>query len=657
MADVWDQFPDASDPWADFPDIEQPPQTAFQRAASGAPVTQRPNRGSPVDVIEAQPGGYNFGASLKENLVRDPETKIRLAAESLFPGDTSARERFGFVNGRLAYATDDGGLQYVSNRPTELGAALVANVPEIAGGIVGSLSSSPFVGGVAGVTGARGLKDAAAGLLFDEPQTIAGNLKDVGVTAGVEAATGGTAKLLLGGANRGRVLDLTPDNLSAAQAKRGAIRQATGVETDLALASGDPRLLALRNFLKQQPNETGAAINAADDLAESQFDDATRKVLDIVAQPAPADTAGRAGVNAAKESIRVARQAVRNKVQPMYQEAYAALPEVTDPQILGYLKKPYFPQALAAARRLAKLDGVDIPPGSEPSLQVLDYTKQALDDVIEGLETAGKRSEARALRGQKNAFVKLLDESSGDAYKRARAAYQKGIKETVEPLEKGAVGVLAKIPDQRAASAAAKIFRDENVTAGEVARVRQVLEKQDPEAWRGLVRQHVSRELNQARRATQGGGEVNVAGKLHQRIWGDPASRARMNAALGSDASDALKGLMETAETLAQAPARGSNTQPNLAIQSMLEGPSGFWMRALMNPKTTVVQGAAKNAVEKNSDLLWQALTDPAKVRQLKIAVKISDPAKRATLITATILGQSSRAVASQGTEPEPPPQ
>jgi hypothetical protein len=104
--------------------------------------------------------------------------------------------------------------------------------------------------------------------------------------------------------------------------------------------------------------------------------------------------------------------------------------------------------------------------------------------------------------------------------------------------------------------------------------------------------------------------------------------------------------LMETAEVLARAPVRGSNTQPNQAIQEMLNGPAAWWARIILNPKSSAVQAATESAVERNAAQLWEALADPAKVRQLKIAVRIPDSTRRAAYISGVLASQSAAAAA-----------
>lgn len=629
-------------------DLLEDPSTTL--ALAGSVTSEKP---------QPAPGlfGSNFGASFKSALIRDPETARREIANSIFPNDPNGAARVGFVNGRPIFVNDQGKTQYVAGGATNFAANTVANLPEIVMGGIGSLSPAPVVTGPLGAAGARGIKNAVTGLAYDEPQTVAGNLTDIGAEATTNAVFGLAGKGLIGAVNRGRVIDLSPSDIAAAQARRAEIKAATGIDVDLALASGDRRLLAVRNYLAQSPTKVADSIQAADEAAATQFDDATRRVVDSIAQSKPKGELGQQGVSAAQDAIKQARKKVSADAKPLYDAAYASMPRVEDPKILSFLELPYFKQAYAKGQKIAALEGRT--PSDAVSLQGLDYTKQGLDDIIATLEKAGKRKEAAALRNKKNEFVALLDEGSGDAYKAARAAYAKGIKETVDPLEKGWVGILAKIPNTKVATAAARILGDRNAGPEDIRLVRMSLAKSDPEAWNGLLRQYVMNSVSKAKRVTQGGGEVNVPGKLRQELWGDPDTRARLSAAFGGqDGAVAFATLMDSAEALARAPVRGSNTAPNQQIQALLEGPSGWWAKVLLSPKSTAVNTATQKAVDRNSQLLWEALQNPAKARQLRVAVSISDPAKRAAYISGVILGTGSVAAAgpSLGKGTSPPP-
>lgn len=672
------------------------PSRAPPQAQSGQPFTnvdELLTHGAGVQNPQNQatlPGAFDVGTAAKTAFFNDPQTQLRIAARALYPNDPKAVERFRFVGDRIGEMMPDGRVRFVSSRPAEFLGSLVANTPEMVGGAIGSLSASPVGGAALGVAGARGWKQAIAGSLFGEPQTIAGNVADMAVNAGLEAATAGLAKGAIAGANRGRTIDVTPGNLAAAQAKRTAIQQGTGVNVDLALASGDRRLIALRNWLAQQPNETAAAIQSADTQAAGQFGAAVNSVLDKIAAQQPADVLGSKGVNAAQAAIRSAEAARDAAVAPYYEAARKI--SISGDVSESLLKDPVLRKSAAAVERSALYQrdlgvnpsartvtpahqtfnteekwipgrGFETTPkvGNAPRVSVpanprtntvgfWHAVQRNLDDQISTAQRAGNRNQVRILTQARQNLSSRLEAASPE-FAQANQFYAQETSKTVEPLKNSVVGIVADIKDPKLATAAAKLFRDTNVTPQAIASARAAISKQDPKAWNGLVRQFIANEFERAQTVTQAGNEVNAAGKLYQSIWGSPQRRARMDAALGTDASQALRGLMETAETLAEAPIRGSNTQPNQAIQRVLQGPAGWWTRVLLNPKSSMVQAATERAVDQNAARLWEALSDPAKVAQLKIAVKISDRAQRVTYISSVILGQTGKSGAETATQ------
>lgn len=118
---------------------------------------------------------------------------------------------------------------------------------------------------------------------------------------------------------------------------------------------------------------------------------------------------------------------------PLYERAYiAGASPVTDPVILGMLGLPEFQQAVRAGYKLAAVEGVNLPAARDasgkvvrmPNLQVLDYVKRGLDDLLYSGRRTGTigKGMMRALETRKQEFLSRLDTLFPD-YARARAAY------------------------------------------------------------------------------------------------------------------------------------------------------------------------------------------------------------------------------------------
>ncbi len=132
-----------------------------------------------------------------------------------------------------------------------------------------------------------------------------------------------------------------------------------------------------------------------------------------------------AGTDGARAMFDAARGATADQ---LYGKAFAA--GITPARAAKYqgevatlLQNPAIQDALPAARRLAKFDGMDLadPAGS---LQGLHYVKKALDDMLDRAKQTGiGRIEQAKIADTKNALLGLMDRLS-PAYGAARAEFQ-----------------------------------------------------------------------------------------------------------------------------------------------------------------------------------------------------------------------------------------
>jgi hypothetical protein len=119
-----------------------------------------------------------------------------------------------------------------------------------------------------------------------------------------------------------------------------------------------------------------------------------------------------------------------DRARPLYERAYAEGASISDPRIASYMQLPAFQKAYGTARRLAKYDGIDLPPDprklTEFNLQTLDYVKRGLDDVlytnkIPAPGGIGRTERSKIIEAQKG-FMDVLDELA-PTYAQARQAY------------------------------------------------------------------------------------------------------------------------------------------------------------------------------------------------------------------------------------------
>lgn len=678
------------------------------------PYASRHDRPIPADKA-------NFGASLKAGIIADEDTQRREIAKSLFPNDPRGAERVSFFEGEPVYVDDRGQLKRVSPALVSGLAEITANIPEAVGSVVGSFATgNPVSGAAVGGAGGRALKRGVSELVFDEPATPLSVAKEMAGEGAVNLVAGGIGKGIAGFAGRGKIVDFSPANIRNAEQIREYVKQTTGIDLDLAQASGNRNLLALRDYAATYPGRTAEIIQMADEVAAGQLDTATNRFLDTIAKSTPSEIAGKNGVNAAQLIIATTRRNVSQSVDPLYKVAYKAVPVVDrttkqGEKILDFLKLPYFPEAFAAGQRLRALEtgsaakpaqktvetltkktdeGIErasttvqsTPTGAKritsrlsteatpkktadgvltrrdetvhsditnPSLEELDYTKRALDEQIEALKDAGQRQRARALTIKRNEYVAALDALPNMQWQAARKEYGELAKSTIEPLENGIIGVLAKTKDPVVSRAAAKIFSDPNVSPQAINLARTALEKESPEAYAGLVRQYLAHRWDQALKATQGGDVINPAGKFRQSVFGTPSDRERMRAILPAGASSAFEDLMLAMEKLSRTPlgasrVAGSPTFTRTEINESLKGQGAIVFKWLTSPRQAIREAAEDRVKEQSIGAITEALLDPAKRSQLRQVARMEPSTKQAILLTNLIAGQAAADIAPE---------
>lgn len=576
----------------------------------------------------------NFGTALKSAIPEDQQTKLRLLAGAMFPNDPNGIRRVGLAEGRPVFVNDQGQLQFISGPWSRMFANVAASTPETVGAVVGSLAEGqPITGAATGAAGGRALKRAVSGLMFGEPVTPGGVAAEMGTEAALTAAGGLIGKGLASAANKGRVVDFTPSQLKTAEQARTLIKQHTGIDLDLAQASGDRMLLGLRDYAAKYPGKTAEIIQARDEITAGQLDAATNRVLDLVAKARPAELTGKDAISAAQGVIATLKGQRDAAVEPFYT---AARPVVISADVVESLSSD--PLISRAARRIAsdpvyqrKLKGLP-----ENSVGYWQQVKRNLNAGYERSKSAGDRTAASEYADAADIVNKRLAAASPE-YALANEHYARATRDIVTPTEDSLIGVLAQMHPKNAQTAA-RIFNDPGITTGQIAVLKAGMSRTNPDAYRGLVRQWLGQKYNLAMRETQSGDVINPAGKFRQAVIGTPSQKETARAMLPADAADAFDDLMMAAEKLARTPLgasriAGSPTASNQIITEKLKGMALNSLKWMIAPRQSLQSAAEQRAVDEGIDALTAALIDPAKRSELRRIVKMKDSSRQLLLL------------------------
>ncbi len=229
---------------------------------------------------------------------------------------------------------------------------------------------------------------------------------------------------------------LEKDGLSPLQAAMRADELAVGGKPAVMADAGRTSTLRLgRDVINAGPAGTADVV---EQLATRADEAGARITNDLVA------TTGLRGD--AQQVATALMQQRAAAAAPLYERAYTAgARPVDDPIILGMLRLPEFQQAVRAGYKLAAVEGVNIPAVRDtqgrtvrvPTLQVLDYVKRGLDDILYSGKRTGTigRGMLRALETRRQEFLSRLDQLYPD-YAKARAVYA-GDTRMLEAIEMG----------------------------------------------------------------------------------------------------------------------------------------------------------------------------------------------------------------------------
>ena len=588
---------------------------------------------------EAKPTG--FSASFKAGFVRDPQTKMRIFAEELFPNQPNAIDRFGIVDNEVVFIDDSGRLVKASSGGmADLGKS-TSNLPEMAGATIGSLvTGNPATGSVVGDVGGRAVKQAIGSTVFDEPQTAQDNLLDLGkegVLASTGALLGTSATSLL---NRRAVKDFTRFDLDNAVNVQKRIKSSTGIDLDVAQASQLAGVKQLRKWAFKFPSEAAEVMENFAKLQQGQSIEAVEGILNALSKKTNLQELGQSGVNAAKASIDLAKKHRADRTGNFFKASFQenvkvdANPVVELIESLSAQAKGSRRAALAKARSLLNKSGAK---QLDDSVQGLHNSKLAIDAMLEKKgSTAISNQSRRDLTEIKNILVDQLKGASAN-YRQGNEMFAEISEKIINPLIDSPVGILAEVKNRQAANAAATLFsKTPNPRAVRLA--KRVIKSQNPQAWRDLTRLRLQQELEKSMQVTQSGQIVNMQGKFFQSVAGSRSRQAALQEALDDDVIQAAGDVLEAFEFIANSPIGGSDTAFNQLVTEQQRLGATTLIGKAATPLRSIADAADQAFLERHSVAIAEALTDPKKLVQVQKLLQLPKNQERQIKLVSTIL-------------------
>jgi hypothetical protein len=602
---------------------------------------------------------WNLAGGFRAGLADDPQTKMRQYARARFPGEANPERRYGIMGGEIVYRGDDGNFYRetggIRSLPEAIAGGSLPAIGATAGGIYGGAAGA----GLGGTIGESARK-VLAGLLMDEPQTIEGNLLDIGTEGALSYGGWKLGDLAGRWRDAARARDITPAAEAEAQRVRGLSDRYLGKpEWVTPGEAGD-----IASLQRQQTMLNNSAGTPGDIMREYN-----RKRAEAVAQGVegfigpsqnPAVT-GRQVSEAAKDEIKGAIEARTRAVTPAYTAARQSGAPVAGTDVLVQelerelqTAKGPVRASLAQARRLFYM-----PKPGKPGEMVLDdsvegmhQAKIALDAMLEKQgDRAVDKTTKRLLQGTKTRLVDLLAQASPD-YEAGRATFQ-AMSPPIEEMQKGILGVLQDTSPQGWVKLSKTIFSPQNANPADIATVRRMVERKDPGLWREFIKGYWRQTWELTRQDT-----LNAGGLWRTKMFGTPAAQNVWRAALGADDFKSLQGLMDVLQATSRVAKGQSGTHffgVERGAQEVRAAPllSGVRDVTRLDPLRMMIG----RATDRLDETVAKIITSPEAMAQIRQLRGLSPASQKALDITGLALVRAGAGAVESTLEPPPPNQ
>ena len=597
-----------------------------------------------------------FGTMTQMGIVDDPRVKARILAEGIGVDPSRIFEQ----GGQYFYADDDGKLVAIEQSALKgFAADLAANSPALTLGAIGAaegaMKGAPagpwgagigaVIGGAIGGASGEGYRKAAAGLLYDEPQTVGGNLASMGQVGAIEGASalGGH---LLGRALERRLVDdigrMNPEDVARRQTQ---FRQA-GIDYTIPEVTGLSSMRGLQKAVSKLPRSADQMQDFYVNRA-GQIDDAMDRLATGISPVDDSLEAGAMAQGALRQRAADIASARKAAAGPKYQAAYNQPGQVDVSSVVDTIsrqlpKLPEGSQIRAAMDRASRMIQQNTVEGAPPlrNLEELHMVKMELDDMIQRSVRAGSGMKTRELMQVKQELLKAMDDFSPD-YKLARSIWSEA-SEDLDFLDSALLRQIAKLDDTNVHTMAQRVFNARNHPRT-VAQLRDEIRKADPEAWNALMRGYIDDVWNFAGKdLASDPDQLRRAPRFRQLIFGDKRRREIIAAAMDPDQLKGFTDMMDVFDSMGRVSIGGSDTAWNQQIIKEFE--QAYGSAPMISPGAVlqrIKDFVSQARIGKHSERIAQLMTDPDGIAKMRELRRLNPNDQRAIFGMASALGIS----------------
>lgn len=526
--------------------------SALAKTSAG---TFETNTGRPPGVRDVRDPGSSAGllTGLRAGLSQDAETRARIYAASRFPDDPSAQERYGIIGGDVVFTGDDRDIYREGTGFAGAGEAVGQHGLPMAGGTVGGLLANAPGAGLGGAIG-ESVRIALSGLLNDEPQTITGNLMDIGAEGALNY--GGWR---LGDAIGSKLVDRrTARDLSAFNPAAAQALQRTAQEYGIGLTGAESSgLRSLQGKQRVLQNTAGEAGDVMGDFYTRRTDVQIPAAMERVLGPRQdSTTVGGRARDAATRALEQMKADRAKASSPFYKAAEKesgvetqSVVDLIDSQLDVY-KGTRVGRELSSVKSslIEKKGGGTSQDILKTRIDQLHAAKMDLDLKIKKMKRdLGIGDNDPALRPLMEVKSTLLDEMSrvSSAYDAGRIAH-KVMSKPLNEAREGLIGELAKTKNDRLVGLAERMLNaDSNTTT--ILQAKAFFERQAPGLWDDVLAVYLRQVWEKARAPLQSGSNP-MAGANFAKTLNTDSMQRNLRAAMGPDRYQIFRDFLDVLE-------------------------------------------------------------------------------------------------------------
>ncbi len=351
---------------------------------------------------------------------------------------------------------------------------------------------------------------------------------------------------------------------------------------------------------------------------------------------------------AAETSINNERQAINAQARPFYDASRPTM--IPAPEFDALRTNPSFARALEEVRGNPELNA-QIAHLPDNSVGVVDAVKKRLNAMAENVSIPATGQGDRNLAGLRTgaeAAARDAGVANSPMYAQALNIGEQGRQNVLEPLQRSALGKLAKSDDL---VTQANAIMDPAATTLNPQQIRETVSRlrmHDPEATQNLVRRAIEIRFNELNQERVAGGNAFGAANFRAQIVGNREQAANLEALVralpnGDAAWTGFSRLLDVFEAQGQRMPAGSNTTFNTMAQDALQrgNLSGPINVATRGPWRTLRDWSERSNFQRGTNQIAEAITSPdglAALRQLSMANPNSE---RAAALAVRALGIS----------------